>query len=260
MKTSHIITLNIFITLLLLGGFYYAINTYGTQFLTGAWDKNGVTKVINQKVIQENVNEYRRLSDLESDLTKAIETASSSVMHIAKSDNLTLGSGGYVTRMQADGTAVVATSDGYLITNKHVVSDLKETYSAVSTEGKHFAVDKIWLDPVLDFAVIKLVHDTGSAVNDLSAAAFVSTESKLSLGQFATALGSSQTSPELIQKNGTISQKNIAFTVLTGDSSINLPYFSIDTTVHAGFSGGPTIDLVGNVIGITTASQQGGQQ
>ncbi len=89
MKTSHVITLNIFITLLLLGGFYYSINRYGTEFLTGVWDKNGVTKVINQKVIQENVNEYRKLSETQSDITKAIDLAAPSVMHIVRSSDLT---------------------------------------------------------------------------------------------------------------------------------------------------------------------------
>lgn len=88
MKTSNIIILNIFITLALLGGFYYAINTYGTQFLTGIWDKNGVTKIINQKVIQENVSEYRKLSDTQSDLTTAITTVSPSVVHIVKSNDI----------------------------------------------------------------------------------------------------------------------------------------------------------------------------
>ena len=88
MKTSHLITLNIFIMLLLLGGFYYAINMYGTAFLTGAWDKNGVTRVINQKVIQENVNEYRKLSDMQSDVTKAIESKSSSDLHLVRSENI----------------------------------------------------------------------------------------------------------------------------------------------------------------------------
>ena len=94
MKTSHIITLNIFITLLLLGGFYYAINQYGTEFLTGVWDKNGVTKVINQKVIQENVSEYRRLSDMQSDITKAIQTALPSTVHVVRSQNITKSSTG----------------------------------------------------------------------------------------------------------------------------------------------------------------------
>lgn|GEM_PF-3714537 len=101
MKTSHIITLNIFITLLLLGGFYYAINQYGTEFLTGVRDKNGVTKVINQKVIQENVNEYRKLSDTQSDITEAIQHALPSVVHLVRTRDVTgNGSGGLISSIR----------------------------------------------------------------------------------------------------------------------------------------------------------------
>lgn len=101
MKPNNIIALNILITVLLMGGFYYAINTYGTEFLTGIWDKNGVTKIINQKVIQENVSEYRKLSDMQSDATKAIATITPSVVHIVKSDDIenTL-SGGIISSFQ----------------------------------------------------------------------------------------------------------------------------------------------------------------
>ncbi len=52
---------------------------------------------------------------------------------------------------------------------------------------------------------------------------------------------------------GTISQIGISFNVTTGDNTNNLPYFKIDTSVQPGFSGGPTLDLQGNVIGMTTA-------
>lgn len=101
MKTSNIIILNILITLALLSGFYYAINNYGTQFLTGIWDKNGVTKIINQKVIQENVSEYRKLSDMQSDLTTAIGIVSPSVVHIAKSSEISAPlSGGIISSFQ----------------------------------------------------------------------------------------------------------------------------------------------------------------
>lgn len=101
MRPKYIIATNIVITLLLLGGFYYAINEYGTQFLTGAWDKNGVTKVINQKVIQENVSDYRRLSDMQSDITKAIENISPSVFHIVRSANASSSlSGGIISSIQ----------------------------------------------------------------------------------------------------------------------------------------------------------------
>ena len=182
MKSSNIIGVNILVTVLLLGGFYYAINTYGTQFLTGIWDKNGVTKIINQKVIQENVSEYRKLSDMQSDITKAIETVTPSVVHIVKSDDIgsTL-SGGIISSFQGGASAIILTSDGYMLTNKHVVSDLKAKYSIVTSEGKKLTISNIWIDPLLDLAVIKVNNGTGKEMTTLTPASFVSAESTINL-------------------------------------------------------------------------------
>ncbi len=261
MKNSHIVTLNIVITLLLLGGFYYAINRYGTQFLTGVRDKNGVTKVINQKVIQQNVSEYRKLSDMQSDITKAIATVAPSTVHLVRSADVTSTLSGFVvTSIKWGATAVIATSDGYLITNKHVITNLKDKYVAITKEWQKLPVTNIRLDPVLDLAVVKVSTATGKSLTGLPAASFVSAESPLNLGQFIIALGSNSSRLDFVQSVWTISQKNILMWLLSGDLTTSLPYYGIDTPVYPGFSGGPTVDLQWNVIAITTAMQNGDTQ
>lgn len=114
-------------------------------------------------------------------------------------------------------------------------------------------VSNIRLDPVLDLAILKVTDATGKALTNLPAASFISNGSSLHLGSFAIILGSNQNSISLLQTMGTISQIGISFNVTTGDNTNNLPYFKIDTSVQPGFSGGPTLDLQGNVIGMTTA-------
>gem|GEM_PF-5956606 len=106
---------------------------------------------------------------------------------------------------------MIVTSDGYLLTNKHVVSNLQDNYVAITAQGKRLPVANIRLDPYLDLAVLKVTDITGNAISDLTAAAFVSPDSPLNLGQFAIALGSSQTSLDFIQKMTTISQRNVVF-------------------------------------------------
>lgn len=117
--------------------------------------------------------------------------------------------------MSTEGTAIVITSDGYLLTNKHVVSNLKNSYLAISTDGDIMPIEHIWVDPVLDLAVLAVGTGNNGANSKLTAASFVSADSPLSLGQFAIALGSSQDSLSLIQKSSTISQKNRTFAVTT---------------------------------------------
>lgn len=106
----------------------------------------------------------------------------------------------------------------------------------------------------MDLAILKVTDITGANVSDIQAATFVSTESAVHLGQFAIMLGSAQSSLQFMQTMGTISQKNIAFNS-SGDNSTSLPYYRIDASVTAGFSGGPTFDLQGNVFAITTATE-----
>lgn len=244
----------------MLAWFYYAINTYGTAFLTGIRDKNGVTKVINQKVIQENVSEYRKLSDTQSDVTKVVSAITPSLMHIVKSADLwATTSDGIISSFQWGATAIIVTSDGYLLTNKHVVNDLKAKYTAVSSDGKKFTVSNIWLDPTLDLALLKVTDGTGKKLSGLQVAWFVSAESTINIWQFAIVLGSSQTSKEFIQSLGTISQKNITTFSNSWDSSMVLPYYRVDASIFPGFSGGPTLDLEGNIIGVTTAMDNMGQ-
>ena len=137
------------------------------------------------------------------------------------------------------------------------MADLDDNYTAVTSDGRRLTVDKIRLDPILDLAIVHVKDFTGKTMSDLTVAPFVSSESRINLGQFAIVLGSSQTNLELAQSLTTVSQKNISFNVTTGDTTTNLPYFRIDTQVYPGFSGGPVIDLQGNVIGMTTAMDQG---
>lgn len=253
MKAKNIIIANILITALLLAGFYYAINTYGTQFLSGMRDKNGVTKVINQKVIQENVSEYRKLSETESDVTKAITTVSPSVLQLVQLDTPAKNAPELVNRRWTSlGTAIIVTSDGYIITNRHVVEDTRLHYGAVNANGELFPVSKIRHDPILDLAVLKITDTSGTALSNLPIASFTSVESPVALGQFALVLGGAQSAPQLIASLGTISNKPVV-TGISGDVSRALPMYGIDATIIPGNSGGPVLDLQGNVIALTTA-------
>ena len=98
-----------------------------------------------------------------------------------------------------------------MLTNKHVVADLENDYSIVTYEGRELPVSNIRLDPVLDLAVLKVSDATGNSVTNLTAAAFVSQDSTINLGQFAIALGSSQSSLEFIQKSSSVTQKKYHF-------------------------------------------------
>ena len=58
------------------------------------------------------------------------------------------------------GTGFLITSDGYILTNKHVVLDDKADYTVLTNDGKKYKAKVLALDPVQDLAVIKIQQDT----------------------------------------------------------------------------------------------------
>ena len=212
-----------------------------------------MTKVINQKVIQESVSEYRKLSETESDITKTIAAVSPAVVQIIELDTPAKNSPELLNRKWTGlGSAMIVTSDGYLITNKHVVEDTRKHYGAVSREGELFPVSKIRHDPILDLAVIKITDASGANLKNLSTVSVTSIESPVLIGQFSLILGGAQIAPQLVATLGTISQKP-GISGISGDISRALPFYGIDATVTPGNSGGPVVDLQGNVIAMITS-------
>jgi S1-C subfamily serine protease len=49
--------------------------------------------------------------------------------------------------------------DGYVLTNKHAVENTDAHYQVRLADGHLFTVDKIWLDPALDVAMLKIVDE-----------------------------------------------------------------------------------------------------
>ena len=69
------------------------------------------------------------------------------------------------------GTGFIVSSDGLIVTNKHVVSDTSSTYKVITSDGKEHEVEKISRDPSNDLAVLKINPSTGSG-QDLKAVAW----------------------------------------------------------------------------------------
>src|SRR3990172_8274485 len=63
---------------------------------------------------------------------------------------------GDVYTQQGGGTGFIITSDGLIITNKHVVSDANPTYTVIMADGKNYDAKVQSLDPIDDIAVVKV--------------------------------------------------------------------------------------------------------
>ncbi|MCL6471272.1 MAG: trypsin-like peptidase domain-containing protein [Firmicutes bacterium] len=143
------------------------------------------------------------------------------------------------------GSGVIFSTDGYIITNNHVIADAKEIFVTVGTEemkGKVVAADN-----ETDIAVIK-VDKTG-----LPAAEFGSTK-KLQVGEIAVAIGSpfgfehTVTSGIISALNRTVSMPDEG----AGETKTYTNLIQTDAPINPGNSGGALSDSQGRIIGINT--------
>ena len=152
-------------------------------------------------------------------------------------------------RQQGIGSGVIATKDGYILTNNHVVDGADEVKVALQ-DGREFTAKVIGRDPKTDVAVIKI------DAKDLPAVPMANSD-KVEVGDVVLAVGN---------------PFGIGQTVTTGivsatgrGGAIGLDYedfIQTDAAINPGNSGGALVDAEGRLIGINTAilSRSGGNQ
>ncbi|MCI1269381.1 MAG: trypsin-like peptidase domain-containing protein [Ruminococcus sp.] len=151
--------------------------------------------------------------------------------------------------MTATGTGVVITTDGYIVTNAHVIYDseyncgLASSISVLMSDEKKYDATVVGYDTDCDIAVLKI-----DATN-LTAAEF-GDSSSLDLGESVIAIGN-PLGFELKDTvtSGIISGLNREITI--NDMSMNL--IQTDAAINSGNSGGPLINKYGQVIGINSS-------
>ncbi|MFM9279996.1 S1C family serine protease [Paenibacillus jiagnxiensis] len=139
----------------------------------------------------------------------------------------------------AHGTGVIIKSNGWIVTNAHVIDGLDEVL-VVTSDGKTYGITERFSDPVSDLAVIKI------SANNLKPAVFANSTAQLQVGEQVIAIGTPIS----------FSLRNSATTgVVSGlNRGVNASYKLIqtDTAINPGNSGGPLVNLKGQVVGINT--------
>jgi serine protease Do len=138
------------------------------------------------------------------------------------------------------GSGVIVSSDGYILTNNHVV-DGADKLTVVMPDQKKYSAKVIGTDPQTDVAVIKIEAKNLPAVN-------LGNSDNVKVGQWVIAVGNPFQLLHTVTA-GIISAK--------GRSSVGLAdyedFIQTDASINPGNSGGALADLDGNVIGINTA-------
>lgn len=147
---------------------------------------------------------------------------------------------------QSMGSGFIVDSNGYIITNAHVVGDGRYKSITVSLiDGSTEVGEVLWYDTTLDLAIVK-INKTGLPVAELG------DSDKLMVGEPAVAIGNPMTLDlERTVTQGIISGLNRSIAFENG--TVIEPLIQTDASINSGNSGGPLFNAKGQVIGINTA-------
>lgn len=154
------------------------------------------------------------------------------------------------------GTGFVVSSDGLIVTNKHVVADTSASYRVFSRDNKLYEVGKIFRDPTNDLAILKVSAPAGELK-----AVELGDSSKLKVGQFVIAIGTALGEFRNTVTTGVISGLGrgiVAGSPFEGSESLD-NVIQTDAAINPGNSGGPLINSAGQVIGVNAAVASGAQ-
>jgi putative serine protease PepD len=150
----------------------------------------------------------------------------------------------------SNGSGVVITSDGYILTNNHVISSAATsgTVSARFSDGHQLPAHIVGRDPKTDIAVIKVDSDDALPVIDQG------DSGSLSVGQPVVALGSPLGLSSTVTA-GIVSALGRTVPVASdeGRNAILVGAIQTDASINPGNSGGALVDCRGRLIGINTA-------
>jgi len=159
------------------------------------------------------------------------------------------------------GSGFIVSADGLVLTNKHVVSDNKADYTVFTNDGQKYNAKVLALDPVQDLAMIK-IQLTPAQAGKTFKPAILGDSSGIQIGQTAIAIGNALGQFSNTVSVGVVSGlgRNISASDQVGAISENLEgIIQTDAAINSGNSGGPLLNLKGEVIGIDTAMAQGAQ-
>lgn len=173
-------------------------------------------------------------------IADAVQVSLPSLVHIASVQHTFFGERGTL------GAGFVFDREGFVATNAHVVKAGGDNLTVTLANGKEYA-GQVWaVDVASDLALVKLAVDDPSELSP-----FVLGDSKeLRLGEWVVALGS----PFNLQNSVTVGV--VSSTARKGKElgmdSHSASFIQTDCSINSGNSGGPLVNLDGEVVGINT--------
>jgi len=154
----------------------------------------------------------------------------------------------------SSGSGFIVDSRGFIVTNKHVVADEEAEYTVLTNDEKKYKASVIATDPVEDLAVLKIEADNLIPLK-------LGDSSKIEIGETVIAIGNALGEFKNTVSVGVVSglYRTIEASDFSGNSQVLNDVIQTDAAINRGNSGGPLLNLKGEVIGINVAMVSGAQ-
>jgi len=152
------------------------------------------------------------------------------------------------------GSGFIISEDGMILTNKHVVLRDNVDYTVLTNDGRNFPAQVLARDLVQDLAVMKIETEASLPTVELG------NSDILQIGQTVIAIGNVLGEFQNSVSVGVISGLGRNITAVGGGLvQVLEDVIQTDAAINRGNSGGPLLNLKGEVIGINTAMVVGGE-
>jgi S1-C subfamily serine protease len=176
-------------------------------------------------------------------ITGAVAKIAEAVVHVQVLKQVTDRRTNQKGSMPASGSGFIISSDGFIVTNHHVIENASEIKVSL-TDGRLIQAELKGADPSTDIAVLK-IYESG-----LKPLTFADSDS-LQVGQIAIAIGN----PLGLQHTVTAGVVSaLGRTLRANNGRMIDDVIQTDASLNPGNSGGPLVNSLGQVIGVNTAT------
>lgn len=211
-----------------------------------------ISPVLEQKLIKEESTVIEIVDNTSpSVVTVSVTTPERSVLEFSPFGIRRRTTGG---EEQDIGSGFIVSSDGLIVTNKHVVGR-NASYKVITSDDKEYEVVSINKDPNNDIAILKIEANNLTPLE-------LGSSNDLKVGQFVVAIGTALGEFRHTVTTGVVSGLGrgiIAGSVYEGYVERLDGVIQTDAAINPGNSGGPLINSAGQVIGVNVAVAQGAQ-
>ncbi len=223
------------------GGGALAINTFGSGSGSGSYSGKVTEKTVSIDSTESQMDAASAIAEKVMPSVVGIST----VTQVYTQSIFGLQQG----TAEGSGTGFIVDSNGYILTNAHVVEDSSSSQITVDLyDGTEKEGTVLWSDSSLDRAIVKIDATGLQAVE-------IGDSDDVKIGDYALAIGNPLGKDfERSVTQGIISGLNRSITTTDGSTTNNMEgLIQTDASINSGNSGGPLIDSEGKVIGINSA-------